>query len=235
MSLIGGCGQDNMFACDDQGTPSHCVEQSDDEKAMAALEDNDLDTAETILERLIGEEPRQYFRYPRLAAVYARQAGFDLLTATSAGSQGGDFLDQVAVFLPDPKVVPSAAYDGFVDKMEQAKQTLQAMPGAERIAGEKFYGASASFQLTLYSSALSVMLLNKFTPSGDALADQQRLESLTIEDAAEIISSLKDAAVTSAQDDPEVSAKINGILAEVDQQEGDDDQERLRSYLEARE
>lgn len=227
------CGQDSLVSCQTATSKSKCVEQTDDEKAMIALNDNQLTQAQALFETLILQDPSSYFRYPRLAAVYAKQAGFDILSAASASSGGGDFLDQISSFLPVPDLFAKDVYGEFIKKMTAAKQTLEKMPFEERQQGFKFYGTSASFQLTLYSSALSIMILNQFRPKGTPEADAAKIASMTVEDAVQIISSLKDAAINSQTSDPEAAEKINSFLQKLDEQPGSSEQEKLKSYLEA--
>lgn len=236
--LCSSCGQESLVSCKENESNNQCVEQTPDEKAVIALNDGDFERARTLLEKLIVDNPNEYFRYPRLAAVYAAQAGFDLLSAASLDSNDdngqSDFLDSVGKFLPSPLNYSKQEYQTYIEKMNKAKQTLLLMPSDHRQKGEKFYGSGAQFQLTLYSSALSVMLLNQFAPTGDTALDEKRLEEMTVDDAVQIITSLKDAALNSAATNPQISEKINSVLAKVDEKEGASDEEKLRAYLEER-
>lgn len=232
IGLVVSCGQESIGECKDDGTPSGCIEKSEDEKAMIALNAGDVATAQAILEKLIAEQPTEYFRYPRLASIYAEQGGFDLLQAATIQTGGGDIVESISLILPDPKISEDAEYDGYIGKLQQAKELLLAIPDDKRAMNAEFYSNAAQIQLTLYSSALSVMVLNKFTPpTPDQTAN---VEDLTAEDAVLIIGSLRDAAKSSETTNPEVSSQINQVLSQIDSFEGETDEEKLAAFIASR-
>lgn len=239
------CGQGSMVECGQdlakETEQSNCTPKTDDERAMLALNSGDLDLAKSLLEALIEAHPLEYFRYPRLASVYASLAGFDLTDISSFGGGGGSggddsFLGSVGRFLPTPEADDLDGFSQKVDLMGQAKEILMDMPAAHRTKGsEYFYAASAELQLTLYSSAFSVMYMNQFAiPSTDGSGDidPDRLRDITAEDAVIILQSLADAA-DSSDESPENAAAIREALAEIESQEGENDREKIIAFLEA--
>lgn len=232
------CGKESLVDCNDPKVGA-CVEQTDDEKAMIALNAGDYNTAQTLLEVLIAFEPEAYFRYPRLAATYAAQGGFDItdlgqIDQESAGS--ASFLDAIGKFLPTPDRNDLGSYRQKVDKIEQARDVLKKMPESERRKGETFYGASAALQLTLYQSAYSVMFMNQFAipdpTSGEF--DPESLSSMTVDDALTILNNFRDSVAVSQADNPEIAEKLANGLEQIEQSEGATDREKIISFLEKR-
>ena len=237
------CGQKSFVDCEEEldiGDPDRtvCVAKTDDEVAMLALNNGNLTKAQTLLEKLIEENPTDWFRYPRLAAVYARQGGFDLINIIDIKGGGGGFLGVVGEFLPTPNPDDITSYVALVEKVGLAKDTLLLMPSTERIPGDTLYGASAEIQLTLYQTAYSIMFMNQFAlPSSDGSGDldPERLEEMTPEDAAVILDNLAQASRNSEQSDPETAAKIDAALEEIDAFPGADNKEKIVNYLNASE
>ena len=213
-------------------TTGQCVPQSEDEKAVLAMNSGDLDTAQTILETLIAEEPEVYIRYPRLATVYALQGGVDLLeiaqSQSEGGGGGGGGLGDIGAYLPEPDPNDMASYEAKVVKIGLAKDTLLRVPEVD------LNELKAKFQLSIYQSAYSVMYMNQFVlpkaPGSDEISEES-IENLTPEAAVEIISNLRDSRVNIADEDPEAAAKIDAVLIEIDSQEGGTDEEKLQEFL----
>ncbi|MBI2602163.1 MAG: hypothetical protein HYW48_03825 [Deltaproteobacteria bacterium] len=223
------------MSCEDPKVGT-CVDQTQDEKAMIALNAGDYDTAQTLLEALIAFEPEEYFRYPRLAATYAAQGGFDItelgqIDQKAAGTES--FLDAIGAFLPTPDPNDLGSYREKVSTIEKARGQLIKMPESERTKGETFYGASAALQLTLYQSAYSVMFMNQFAipdPTTGEI-DVEALQSMTIDDAITILNNFRDSVAISQAENPEIAEKITNGLAQIEQAEGATDREKIISFL----
>jgi len=227
----GSCGTDSLVDCAHKTQFSqNCSEQTRDEQAVLALNAGDLTTAQSLLEGLIAQYPDEYFRYPRLAVVYAEQGGFDLLSVTQLQTSAAkDITELIGEFLPSPAKLTKNEYEEVLTKMFEAKELLLEMPGAERTKSEDYYyGASAELQLTLYQSAYSIMFMNKFAVSPESLAD------LTLDDAITIIENLKDAALNAGKVSPETAEKIEEALAQIDSAEGADNKEKLEAFIKAK-
>src|SRR5690349_5279620 len=91
------------FSCGTKNATEDRDEKTTDEKIRVALDAEDLETAQQLLEEQIEAYPEEYERYTILGAVYAAQAGFDLLAAVqSAGSSStSNPIDQVGLFLTE--------------------------------------------------------------------------------------------------------------------------------------
>ncbi len=234
--FLSHCGQSNTLYCTATKIFKVCTSQSDDEKAMIALNEGDYDEAQRLLEALIADDPLAYFRYPRLGATYAAQAQFSLtnLSQLNTGSSSGLF-DKISGFLPTPDPNNLAAFQPILAKMKQARTILLAMPKVERTKGTSFYGASAELQLILYQMAYSIMYINQFTvKTSSGALDPNVLASMTIEDAQAIIQNLVDAAQISGQTNPAFSEAASKINAQIQSTSGSDDKEKVSGFLKAR-
>jgi hypothetical protein len=231
------CGTDPVVTC--KGSQSAlCGTESLDTQAMNALEAGDFGGAQVILEKLVLDQKQEFFRYPRLACAYAGQAGFNLFAVVSKQLMGGEQSDETSLaaklgtFLPKPGDDTKAGYLVRIGKMDQAKQILMEMPANQREESEDFfYGYSAKLQLSLYSSASSLMRLMRFAPEGkNPTLDQKKLQEMTPEEALDILRSLRDTSQNFGQN-PVVGQKIDEILSAIDREQGLDDRERLKNFL----
>ena len=214
-----------------QGLTPYCTTQSPDERSMLAFNQGDTTLAATLLETLIQNEPKVYFRYPRLAAVYAVQAGFSLLNTDITNLNGTGFALLTQVF-PAPKGKSRSAFQKQIAKMKAAKDLLLLMPLAQRTSGKTPYGASAQFQLTIYLTAFAAMTINQFF-SADGQVDLALLETLSAADAVNILESLLLAAQVSAQISPQLSPKVQGVVDEINQAGGDNEQQKIQAYIQS--
>lgn len=237
------CGRNSLAAC--KGTlaeelkQKNCVKKSPDERAVLAFNEGDYALAQSLLEELIAAEPDQFFRYPRLAAVYSVQGGFDLFDLANikgGGDSNGGFFGSVSEFLPTPDPENLPDFKDKVTKIGQAVHLLEAIPADNRTVGSTFYAASASLQLTLYQTAYSIMYLNQFAvpvTAGSTQIDPERLSSLTIEDAKIILNNLGAAAKNAETTDPATAAKITGIVAAINSQDGGDSRQNLIAFMQS--
>ncbi|MFK7873555.1 MAG: hypothetical protein AB8C84_10415 [Oligoflexales bacterium] len=229
-------GLQSLVECPDGEGASgvgQCVPQSDDEKAVLAMNSGDYSSAQELLEALIAAEPEVYIRYPRLATVYALQGGVDLLEiaqSQSSGESSGSGLDSIGAFLPEPDPDQMEDYTAKVTKVGLAKDTLNRIPAAELLE------LKAKFQLSIYQSAYSVMYMNQFvipvSPGSNEISAES-LENLTPEAALVILSNLRSSSSNIAEEDPEAAEKIDAVLEQIDAQEGGSDDEKLQEFLKA--
>lgn len=193
------CGTSNLGTCPASNPLVACTELTADEKIREALDDQDLASAQVLLEAAIEDEPENYERYPLLAAVYAGLSGFDLLgIASSSTSSGGgaSIMDSMDAFLPTPEGQTRSEYRAKIDLLGQAISIIKALP-AEFLATSDTdkYASSASQQLGIYQAAQASMYMKMFTTDFDTgLPDPGQLSDLTDEDAASILAVLASAA-----------------------------------------
>jgi len=195
------CGTSNLGRCPASNPLVACTELTTDEKIREALDDQDLASAQVLLEAAIADEPENYERYPLLAAVYAGLSGFDLLAiASSSASSGGStsIVDSMDAFLPTPEGLTRAEYRAKIDLLGQAISTIAALPPEFMATSETDkFASSASQQLGIYQAAQASMYMKMFTTNFDTgLPDPSQLSELTEEDAAAILTVLADAAAS---------------------------------------
>ncbi len=215
------------------------VDKDPEEKARIALNAGDYDTGIEILEPLCetqsaGESDEKYYsRFPLLASAYAAKAGIDLLGILKQnGSSGGGsgFLSQLDGF------IPAAPTEDEVATLKKGITLMNSMPDEYRDEknAEITYAKSVAFQLLLYQSAYSIMYMKLFlSVNADGSIDLAKLSEMSVEDAANILSSLLDAS-NAAGDNPQGEAlkeKMNEAISSIDSQDGADDRERLMNYM----
>jgi hypothetical protein len=225
--ILMACGTKNAFDCDGGVAKSQCSQRTKYENARIALDDGDLDTAITLLDELITDEPSNYERYPLLAAAYAARAGLDILNIVTSNFGGSSsMLQTLSSVIPTPAALGSA-YDQSLVDMNAANEVLEAIPAELRSStSSDKYAASAVLQMTLYQSAYAVMYLNKFTYSASGY-DPSRLSSMTADDATAILSAL--AAAGAASGGAAGSAAQEAIAA-IQAQPGATDAEKLAAW-----
>lgn len=225
--LSAACGTKNAFDCDGGLAKSHCSERTKYEDARIALDDGDLDTAITLLDELIAEEPTNYDRYPLLAAAYAARAGLDILNIVTANfGSNSSMLQTMSSLIPTPESQGSA-YDQNLLDMNKANVVLTAIPAELRSStSSDKYAASAVLQLTLYQSAYAVMYLNKFTYSVNGY-DPSLLSTMTAEDAAAILNALASAGSASGG---AAGSAAQAAIAAIQSQPGATDAEKLAAW-----
>lgn len=235
-ALLGGCGGTaNVADCEDGKKQVPCNERTKEEDARKALDAGDLDTAIELLTQLLADEPTDYSRNPLLGAAYASRAGFDILNVAKAKfSSGGSLLEQMAAFLPDPADRGVAGYELSLADMKASVDVLRLIPNEKLVdtTAEK-YAASAVLQLTLYQAAYSVMYLNKFVISATTgQVDLTQLSSMTDADALIVINNLIAAGQIPNSDDPALQQRVNEALADIQDQDGNTDKDKLRAFVE---
>lgn len=224
------CGSGNFFECSGGHARSKCSKLTKDEEARRALDNDDLDTAVTLLSELVAEEPSNYQRYPLLAAAYAGKSGFDIFNvATASFGNSTTLLQTMSEFLPSPTALGDL-YSQSLDDMNSSITTLSAIPEDLRATtSSDKYATSAVLQLTLYQAAYGVMVLNKFT-YGVAGYDPTLLSTMTAEDAAMILHAFIGAATTASGG---TSTSVSDAILAIQSQPGATDAEKIAAWSQA--
>ena len=187
---------------------------------------------ESFLKKKIQEEPEVYFRHPRLATVYARQAGFDILNFLETGSSGTSLMGSLGNYLPRLDPDNPAEYRNKVALIGNAKDLIEQMPATERESGANFYGSSAKTQLTLYAASYPVMYMRQFTVLGDdGTVDLGTLETMTVDDVENILVSLTDAAVKSSAVDEVLGSQIQNVIGSVSGSDSAESRTKMIEFL----
>ncbi len=233
------CGKKgNIADCDTGMAGSYCTEKTPEEKAEAALNAGDVDTAISTLEEALTADPNRYNALPLLSSAYAYKSGFDILNVAKSSFEGGGggstFVDTMGAFLPDITDLGTEEYQARLDYMGKAVDALARIP-TSYLESNTDIKSSTKFQETLYQSAFSVMYIRKFAvrdASDQSTVTAESLQSMTDEEADIIIDSLVQAAISSPDGEGQaMGAQVEALLAEVDAQEGESRRDRLIAYL----
>jgi len=233
---LNSCQQDtNVYDCEDGRKELTCSDQTAEEKAMASMKAGEFVTASAIYKELIVAEPEKYKLYALRGAALAGESGFrilDLVNVTFGGD--GSLIELLGDFLPSPADYETPAlYGKAVDTMKLSVNQLLAIPANLRSeTSEETYSPSAIFQLTVYQSAYSLMLMNKFALNVEGEFDPEQLKTMTESDAVEILQSLRDAATVGGEDSEALAGAIDKALVDIDSQEGGTSSEKLKKFLE---
>ena len=223
-----------MVDCNSPTPGVKCKKQSKDEQARVALDKGDMATAVTILTDLVAQEPKNYDRYPLLAAALAGRSGFDVFGIVQGNFSGKtSLLESMQAFIPSP-ASRGSLYDASLADMKQAVATLNAVPATLRsdISANSF-ASSCILQLMLYQSAYSVMLINKYAFSTSGY-DPSKLSSMTPSDALAILSNLAAAgALIPGGTGAAASQVVLATLAAIQAEPGATDSEKIAAYVQA--
>ena len=227
LSLSMACGTNNLGSKYDQKTTA--------EQAKIALDGGDYESAIELYQALISDEPEAYQYYPLLSTSYAAKAGIvlaDSLKSSSSGSgSGGGISSEVS------NIIPASPTQQQLSDLDEAIKTLTNMPEEHRRnRGDYPYSSGAAFQLSLFQTMYSFMILKQYSnPTAGGGVSKEKLAAMTDTEATAALSSLE-AAVSNAPDTESGralktvgSAKLEAIKAST----GTTDKERLQSYIEA--
>ncbi len=218
-----------LQACGTASKATPYVSLSEEQEARKALDAKDFERAIELYKALIEAEPETYARYPFLATAYAGQAGFDIFETLveSVVTSQGSHLSPVDVI---KSALPADPNDLQLQAMASARDTILAIPAdlRSKTNAEASYASSAALQLEFYQAAYPLMYMNRFvakTSSGSL--DPDRLASMTPEDAAAILDSLRSAEGLGG----DLGTAVSSVLSEIDAQPGADTKEKLIQYL----
>lgn len=208
------CGGDNIF--------ENAVNRSDSEKAQAALESGDLDSAITTLENYLRNNPDDSSAKAMLANAYLKKTGVDLLkigTSLSGGSAGESDWESVNNALPNGSPENIA-------NLQAAVQALTDIPEAERTDEQ-------NFQLAIAQTSLAVTVAKKYTSSGDGQSGQENIDQMSDSDALTIYNALQGTkSASEAMSTPNDGlSKVGSLADSVEQQAGSTPEEKLRNFL----
>jgi hypothetical protein len=240
---ITGCAEDvNVYDCEEGQKELTCSETSAKDTAMALMKQGAFDEAIVIYLEIIEADDVDYGTYSLLGAAYAGQSGFRIFdialgqVTAALVTQDGDLFDQMATLVPSPQEFDTAAdFSTSITQMKSGVTILNEIPEALRTDTENYYSTSATSQLTLYQSAYSIMYMSQFTSNTDgALSEEElaaKLETMTAEDAAEILASLRAAGSDDSEDSEKINEGITKALDDIDGQEGASDTEKLQAFI----
>ena len=220
--ISGGCGTRNLAESSTENTP--------EEKARIALNEEDWDLAIQLYTELIAEDATEFKYHPLLGTCYAGRAGVDLLNIVKAqfdsgSSASGGIFDTIGGFLPqDPS-------DVQMSDIGLSVSTITSMPVDHRSeTGTYSYSAESYFQLNLYTASQSGMFVNKFsekTETGEL--NQEKLQEMSEAEVDSLLANLGGV----ADGDDELAAGVSEALDGINSQEGGTSKEKLINYLNA--
>lgn len=218
--MLSGCGTRNLA--------ESSTENTKEEKARIALNEENWDLAIQLYTELIAEDATIYKFHPLLGTCYAGRAGVDLLNIvkaqfSSGTSASGGIFDTIGAFLPkDPT-------DAQMSDIITSINTISSMPEDHRSKTGTFeYSSEASFQLDLYTASHSGMFVNKFseaTETGEL--NQEKLQEMSEEEVDALLSNLDNV----ANGDDELAEGVSEALEGINGQEGANSKEKLINYL----
>lgn len=220
-----GCGTENVAASK--------TELSSKEEARVELDADNFAKAIELYLVAIEEDPEDYSLYRFLAAAYAGLGGFSAVDALSPGGDQSNGDNSEGGLGQLDALVPAAPTAEQVNALASARDTLLAMPAAYRDANNSEIedAASAAIQLTLYQTAYAIAYMNQFKVANSDGFDPEKLANMSPEDAAAIIGALAGAAEATGSEG--LGAGVAEILTEIESSEGENDRDRLVSYLES--
>ncbi len=243
---LNGCGK-NLGDCSASPRLFPCTKKTAEDIARQALSDHDYDLAvETLGPEVEANkadaslsDQEKYRLHPLLAAAYAGRAGFSIFSvlenqSKSLDNQGsGGIIEQMSSFVPSPSGLSTSTYGAMIEDMGSAVAILKEIPSGLLAETESdSFGKSSTLQLTLYLSAHSVMIMNKFILSPTTgVFDASRLANMSDADAEAILNSLTSASQVPGADNPAVQKKIEDALSSIDSSPGASRKEKLQDYL----
>ncbi|NBW80255.1 tetratricopeptide repeat protein [bacterium] len=211
---LSGCGSGNVF--------SGVVKRSDSDKAQAALESGDFDSAIDSLNSYLKDHPDDASARSMLANAYLKKSGVDLLkigTSISSGTQGQSNWSTISGALP-------AGTSENVANVEAAVAALSSIPASQRTDEQ-------NYQLAVAQTTLAVTVAKKVAGDGTGQLTTEKIDQMSDTDALTIYNALKGSKdATGAMTTPDSSlSKVGSITDGIDSQSGTTDADRLRNYL----
>jgi len=209
-----GCGGDNLF--------ENAVKRSDSDKAKAALESGNVDSAIATLEAYLANNPDDSSARSMLANAYLKKTGVDLLkigTSLSSGGEGESDWSSVS------NALPSSSTENIAN-LQSAVQTLSEIPESERTDEQ-------NFQLAIAQTTLAVTVAKQYTTETDGQSSQEKIDQMSDSDALTIYNALQGTkSASEAMSAPNSGlSKVGSLADSVDQQAGGTPEEKLRNFL----
>jgi hypothetical protein len=214
LALIAACGSGNVF--------SKAVKRSESEKAQAALESGDVDSAIETLNSYLRDHPDDAGALAMLANAYLKKSGVDLLkigSSISSGEQNQTNWRTVSSALP-------AGTDENVTNVKAAVEALSSIPPEQRTQEQ-------NYQLAIAQTTLAVTVAKKAAGDSSGQLSAEKVDQMSDSDAMTIYNALKgskDATSALTTQDSGLK-KVASISDGVESQSGSTEADRLRSYL----
>ena len=208
------CGSENVF--------KNAVKRNDSEKAQAALEAGDVDTAINALKDHLKNNPGDTAAQSMLANAYLKKSGVDLLkigTSVSEGASGSSNWSAVSGALP-------AGTAENVENIQAAVAALGSIPPESRTDEQ-------NYQLAIAQTTLAVTVAKKVAGDTTGQVSDEKVDQMSDSDALTIYNALQGSKEASgALSTPNDSLSSVGTLADkVNEQPGSTPEERLRNFL----
>ena len=219
------------LSCSSNNIAEPYTELTTEEKAKKALDDQDFTAAIELYESLISADETAYGYYRFLAAAYAGAGGFEVLSAikqtlnnASQGS-GGSIVDLTASLLP------ANPTDKQIEMIGKARDQMLALPAAYRDSENADIEdpVSAATQLSLYSTASAMIIINKYTYTPTDGSQAPDINDMTDAEVDQFFANLQAAA---SQSDGSVSSSIEETINAIDSKPGASRREKLIAYME---
>lgn len=222
LALIALCVTAGTVACGSGNVFAKAVKRSDAEKAQAALESGDLDSAISTLEAYLKNHPDDAAAQSMLANAYLKKSGVDLLkigTSISGGSQNQSSWNTISGALP-------AGTEENIANVQAAVQALSNIP-AELRTDEQ------NFQLAIAQTTLAVTVAKKVAGDSGGQLTTEKIDQMSDSDALTIYNALKGSAdASNSMSTPDSGlSQVGSIANGIDSQSGATEAERLRNYL----
>ena len=213
-SLLVACGSDNIF--------ENAVHRSESDKAQAALESGDFNSAIQTLEEYLKTHPDDATARSMLANAYLKKSGIDLLkigTSMSSGSSGQSDWSALSGVLP-------AGSQENVDSMKAAVGALQNIPASPRTDEQ-------NSQLAIAQTTLAITVAKKSAGDSNGNISDEKIDQMSDSDALTIYNALKGSKDASgAMSTPNDGlSKVGSLTDKIEQQSGDTPENRLRNFL----
>ncbi|MBM3382506.1 MAG: hypothetical protein FJY29_08720 [Betaproteobacteria bacterium] len=212
--FIVACGSGNVF--------EKAVQRSEAEKAQAALESGDVDSAISTLEEYLKNNPNDSAARSMLANAYLKKSGVDLLkigSSVSSGTEGKSDWSTVSGVLPSGTAAN-------VDNMKAAVDALKSIPPAQRTDEQ-------NYQLAIAQTTLAITVAKKASGDESGQLTDEKVDQMSDSDAMTIYNALQGSKEASGamQTPNDGLSKVGSFADKVEQQPGSTPEERLRNFL----
>ncbi|WP_141735332.1 hypothetical protein [Oligoflexus tunisiensis] len=217
LALSSACGT-NLFESVADPDPA--------DKATAAMDERKSDEAISILEKALQDEPENWLYVSLLASAKAQKAGVDTTDIALEMAQGGESSGNplTALFT----VLPTATQE-VIDLLSEATELLASIPADQLESGD-------TFKISMFNTAFTALQAKFFDADGSGSFSVEELQSLDEDAAVNILNSLLNAenAATIYQSSGgtgDATSNVTQIRSQIEQQPGETQAEKLRSYL----
>lgn len=212
--ILTSCGTDNLF--------ENAVQRSESDKAEAALESGDFNSAITTLEEYLKNHPDDAKARSMLANAYLKKSGIDLLkigTSLSTNQSGQSDWSSVSGVLPPGN-------QENIDSMQAAVNALKNIPASQR-------SDEQNYQLAVAQTTLAMTVAKKSAGDSAGTLTDEKIDQMSDTDALTIYNAIqgsKDA--SGAMSTPnEGLNKVGSFADKIAQESGETPEIRLRNFL----